>query len=177
MEPVKTIEKILLTSPLSIENRLRAIDQLLFVNGNGFDWVNGELCGSDTNKIETPADAVLNILHRSLMGDHNYMIDMYRSNGLEHIYYKNIIRQVEDVFNTEKRMNDMSDPDDDYQFYTLCRHSSICNIPDDITPEWLELIDEVLKLINERPYLLDDPENLFPGVIERFYKIKSKQIG
>lgn len=173
MGPVKAIKKLLLTTPLVIENRLKAIDQLLFVNGNGYEWRDGELCGSGV-EVESIHDAVIAILNRQLLQDTNNMLDMYRRCGNEHIYFKQIVKQVEDIFNVDSRMKDMSEPEKDFKFYTLCRYSKICNIPDDVTPEWLDLIEEVIEFMKEQPHLLDDPENLFPGVVDNFHRIKNE---
>lgn len=171
----EAIKHALLRSPLVFKNRLDVIEHMLFVIGNGYEWKNGELCTS-SEKVLTIPDAVIDILNRNLLYDNNNLLKIYESQGMQHKFFQSIINQVKDIFRLDERMNDSS-REEDRPFYTLSRYSDICNIPDDIKPDWLELIEEVLDNLKDNPDLLDDPENLFPDVIDRFYKIKLERQG
>ena len=156
---------------LKTKNKLDIYNQFFLVLGNGYEWNDGELVDVyGNNKILTIEEAIenelldefnLTLFNRSV----NRNIRMYDISSSEckdkirerlKRYYKNIqtILHAEDIINHNIVINEDKR---DFKFYSLTTDSAIMNIPDNIKPDWLEGIEELMD------YLLNSD---FPSVVE-----------
>ena len=157
--------------PLNTKNKLDIYNQFFLVLGNGYEWNDGELVDVyGNNKILTIEEAIekellsefnLTLFNRSI----NRNIRIYNISSAEckdkirerlKRYYKNIqtILHAEDIINHNIVINEDKR---DFDFYPLTTYSAIMNIPDNIKPDWLDGIKELME------YLLNSD---FPNVIE-----------
>jgi hypothetical protein len=76
--------------------------------------------------------------------------------------YVDISEDVDLIFKTEERLNDFDVPTLDrypeifmknYEFrlYGICEYSKLCNLPDDIKPDWLDAAERMLDFIKTHP--------------------------
>ena len=139
--------------------------------GNAYEWSNGELVYVyGDNKVPTIEEDIekelldeykLNLFSSAI----NSYIGCYGENSPEcknqmekflKRYNENIqtILHAEDIINHNIVINEDKR---DFNFYSLTTDSAIMNIPDDIKPDWLEGIKELMD------YLLNSE---FPNVVE-----------
>lgn len=179
--------------PLNTKNKLDIYNHFFLRIGNGYEWNDGELVDVyGNNKILTIEEAIenelldefnLTLFNRSI----NRNIRIYDISNAEcknkirerlKRYYKNIqtILHAEDIINHEI---DINEDKRDFDFYPLTTDSAIMNIPDDIKPDWLEGIKELMN------YLLNSEfssvveyrtkfENELNQVVERIKEIENK---
>lgn len=188
-----TLRRSLLTFPSIFANALAVYDHLFCTNGNGYEWENGELveiCGFGYDTVE---DAVKGLLHSSLVNEFNGSDSLTRLliRDAEHIGIpilkvknRRICRYVDMIYDIDNRMKDFSIPDDeeikkrvkDYKWslYPICKYAQICNIPDDVKPDWLEACDRMMKFIDEHPDLVQDKDNLLPEARKRIEELKNR---
>ena len=165
--------------PLNIKNKLDIYNQFFLVLGNGYEWNDGELVDVyGNNKILTIEEAIenelldefnLTLFNRSV----NRNIRMYNISSSEckdkirerlKRYYKNIqtILHAEDIINHNIAINEDKR---DFDFYSLTTYSAIMNIPDNVKPDWLDGIKELMD------YLLNSD---FPNVVEYRTKFENE---
>lgn len=169
--------------PLNTKNKLDIYNQFFLVLGNGYEWNDGELVDVyGNNKILTIEEAIenelldefnLTLFNRSVNRNIR-MYDISSSECKEKIrerlkrYYKNIqtILHAEDIINHNIVINEDKR---DFDFYSLTTYSAIMNIPDNIKPDWLDGIKELMN------YLLNSD---FPNVVEyrTIYKNELNQV-
>lgn len=169
--------------PLNTKNKLDIYNQFFLVLGNGYEWNDGELVDVyGNNKILTIEEAIenelldefnLTLFNRSVNRNIR-MYDISSSECKEKIrerlkrYYKNIqtILHAEDIINHNIVINEDKR---DFDFYSLTTYSAIMNIPDNIKPDWLDGIKELMD------YLLNSD---FPNVVEyrTIYKNELNQV-
>lgn len=165
--------------PLNTKNKLDIYNQFFLVLGNGYEWNDGELVDVyGNNKILTIEEAIenelldefnLTLFNRSVNRNIR-MYDISSSECKEKIrerlkrYYKNIqtILHAEDIINHNIVINEDKR---DFNFYTLTTDSAIMNIPDNIKPDWLDGIKELMD------YLLNSD---FPNVVEYRTKFENE---
>lgn len=165
--------------PLNTKSKLDIYNHLFLVLGNEYEWNEGELVDVyGNNKILTIEEAIenelldefnLTLFNRSV----NRNIRMYDISSSEcknkirerlKRYYKNIqtILHAEDIINHEI---DINEDKREFNFYPLTTDSAIMNIPDDIKPDWLNGIKELMN------YLLNSD---FPSVVEYRTKFENE---
>lgn len=195
MEFQKYLRKCLLCYPTIYTNALEVYNHLFCVIGNGYDWVDGELIstGSRCEKYDgyiTVKDAVLGFLEEELVVDWQNDISVTRDfaklyTSPEEIakyvarHNKSVIEDVKKIFNVDERINDFSIPKTivgEFKFYPLSTYSAICNIPDDIKPDWLNAAKKMIDLMEEHKDILEDPENLLESTKERILDLKAKEL-
>jgi hypothetical protein len=157
--------------------------------------VNGELISSGANcemnnDDITVKDAVLNFLQDELIDEWENDCSVTRNfaevyKNLDDLsnyvirHNKNVIKEIEKIFDIENRINDFSIPESifgNFKFYPLSTYSAICNIPDDIKPDWLDAAKKMIDLMEEHKDLVEDPENLFESAKERILDLKAKEL-
>lgn len=157
--------------PIDTKNKLDIYNHLFLRIGNGYEWNDGELVDVyGNNTILTIEEAIenelldefnLTLFNRSVNRNIR-MYDISSSECKEKIrerlkrYYKNIqtILHAEDIINHNIVINEDKR---DFDFYSLTTYSTIMNIPDNVKPDWLDGIKELMD------YLLNSD---FPNVVE-----------
>lgn len=160
-------------------NKLDVYDHLFLTNGNGYDWVNGELIEPSNEKpnvisIEEAIDKLFNDEFRiDLTTDRMffYIGELNKDEKVvkESLQYdlKRYAQDVKTIVNAEKAVNQslfeiepiisLDGLEPECILYPLSQYSKIMNIPDDIKPDWLDGIKEMMN------YLLNSD---FPSVVE-----------
>lgn len=59
--------------------------------------------------------------------------------------------------------------------YKLCEHSEICNIPEDIKPDWLNACKRAIKLFKEEYQMTDNDAKLLDIAQETIERIESER--
>lgn len=193
-----TVYESLLSYPTLYSNALDVYDHLFCVNGNGYEWKNGELVAvcDDEKHITNIKDAVMYILNKYLIeyfkDDDNPIsrlmslrITLNDNKGIPIIFTnhnKNVIEYVKRIFEVEQRVDDFSvipDPifkhnkDYKYELYPLCKYANICNIPDDVKYDWFLACKKMLHIMKDNPEIVDDPEGWIPKIEERINEIQN----
>ena len=172
-------------------NKLDVYDHLFLTNGNGYDWINGELIEPSNEKpnvisIEEAIDNLFNDEYRiDLTTDRMffYIGELNKEEKVvkESLQYdlKRYAQNVKTIINAEKLVNQslfeiepiisLDGLEPECTLYPLSKYSKIMNIPDDIKPDWLDGIKELMD------YLLNSD---FPSVVEyrTTYKNELNQI-
>jgi hypothetical protein len=165
--------------PSISRNKLDVYDHLFLTNGNGYDWVNGELIDKYNEKpniisIEEAIDKLFNDDYRiELTTDRMffYIGELNKDEKVvkESLQYdlKRYAQNVKTIINAEKAVNQslfeiepiitLDGLEPEYFLYPLCEYSKIMNIPNDIKSDWLDGIKELMD------YLLNSD---FPSVVE-----------
>jgi hypothetical protein len=160
-------------------NKLDVYDHLFLTNGNGYDWVNGELIEKYNEKpniisIEEAIDKLFNDDYRiELTTDRMffYIGELNKDEKVvkESLQYdlKRYAQNVKTIINAEKAVNQslfeiepiisLEGLEPECFLYPLCEYSKIMNIPNDIKSDWLDGIKELMD------YLLNSD---FPSVVE-----------
>lgn len=111
--------------------RKHALNQLFCVIGNGFDWVSGELI-SDDNKYEKRYKLVKLITKAEFPNE-----EIWKQ---QHKFFTELYEGEESKIPIEYR----------FEWYPLCkRFSYLYNYPDDIKPDWKELLEECRRMLQE----------------------------
>lgn len=156
-----TIKQSILKYPSLYNNKLDVYDHLFLTNGNGFEWVNGELVSkeNENGSLYSTEDAIAKIFSHTRLEERARSISILFDFGdiSDTEYFNKILfrltdslkREVEKVLpdNVERMMNDMSvikdkGPVDNTNLYPLCKYAKIMNIPDNVTESWKEALRE-----------------------------------
>lgn len=110
-------------------NRAAVLDHWFFVSGNGYGWLDGSIV--DTS----PGDREL--------GPSEHMKEMSR-----------VIKEIEEQLAELGCLIEKDPPGilwekPPYAFYYVSEYSKICNVPDDVKPEWLALAYEAALLLRD----------------------------
>lgn len=191
-----TLWKCLLNFPTVFPNALSVYNHWFCVNGNGYEWKNGELVSpeyGDSNlekhhNAKTVDEAIINCLDWDLVcswdenGNSKQFMHCYKTEDEIANYIKRVNRRtitdVKMILNTDNRMKDFSIPIDPilgdkfkFKFYPLCEYSRIYTFPDDVTSDWLRALKQMVDLMEKYKELIKDPQNSFPSIKERVYKL------
>lgn len=165
--------------PSISRNKLDVYDHLFLTNGNGYDWVNGELIEKYNKRlniisIEEAIDKLFNDESRiDLITDRMFfyigVLNKEEKVVKESLQYDLVryAQNVKTIVNAEKAVNQslfeiepiisLDGLEPECFLYPLCEYSKIMNIPDNIKPDWLDGIKELMD------YLLNSD---FPSVVE-----------
>ena len=160
-------------------NKLDVYDHLFLTIGNGYNWVNGELIAKFDKRlnvisIEEAIDKLFNDEYRiDLTTDRMffYIGELEKEEKVvkESLQYdlKRYAQDVKTIINAEKLVNQslfeiepiisLDGLEPECTLYPLYEYSAIMNIPNDIKPDWLDGIKELID------YLLNSD---FPSVVE-----------
>lgn len=139
MKPERTLQRLYDEYPRLFQSRQRALNHLFCVIGNGYEWVNGELVyEDDVTYDENDSD----IISKSPMTDEEYEIE----------HQKWIEKTVEfkcSINPTITREEALKVTLENWhKWYPISKEfSHICNLPDDITPEWKALAEECKTML------------------------------
>lgn len=117
--------------PEIFPTRKHALDQLFCVIGNGYEWINGELVDDD-NKYKKRYQ-----LKKSIKKAEFKYEELWNQ---QHEFYTDLYKSEENKIPIEYR----------FKWYPLCkRFSYLYNYPDDIKPDWKELLEECKRMLQE----------------------------
>lgn len=168
----ETIQYLFDNYPSIYQERWEVLNQLFCVIGNGYEWKNGELVYYDEEDLKV-YPIILDENGKAKLRE-----DKIKEKALEYFEefkVKNIKERqkwikkglededLEDMYplNEDKLMKKAMDfatgnslrklkmMSSEIKFYPLSEHSAIFTIPDDIKHDWIEGVEEVVKLILE----------------------------
>lgn len=187
--------------PSISENKLDVYDHLFLTNGNGYDWVNGELIEPSNEKpnvisIEEAIDKLFNDEYRiDLTTDRMffYIEELEKEEKVVKESLQNDLKRyaqdVKTIINAEKAVNQslfeiepiisLDGLEPECTLYPLSKYSKIMNIPDDIKSDWLDGIKELMDYLlnSEFPSVIEyrtTYKNELNQVIERIKEIENK---
>lgn len=134
MDVNRTIAGMIHTFPSLFKNRTQALHHLFCVNGNGFEWENGELVDfyTDEQRAEYAADVV------------TYLDGSPRS---EYEYAR--LQTVQMNAEVLARVNGPG-----LHLYPYCEYAKIVNLPDDVTLDWaLSALEHAWEIYDDRSNL------------------------
>ena len=155
MKPERTLQKMYDEYPQLFKTRQKALDHLFCVIGNGYEWKNGELVDCEElyyysvkldKLIEIPFenDNEVDIVSKPPMSDEDYEIE-----------HQDWIKETVEL---KCRLNERITREEAlkvtlencHKWYPISKnHSYICNLPDDITPEWKALTEECKEMLKK----------------------------
>jgi hypothetical protein len=155
MKPERTLQKMYDEYPQLFPTRQQALDHLFCVIGNGYEWVKGELVDCEElyyydseldELVEIPFenDDEPDIVSKSPMTDEEYEIEHQKC--------------IEETVELKCRLNERITREEAlkvtlencHKWYPISKnHSYICNLPDDITPEWKALAEECKEMLKK----------------------------
>lgn len=182
----ETLRENLLNYPMLFKNALDVYDQLFCVIGNCYKWKDGELVSTSLNKVvKTKAGAVFYQIK-------NLITDRMQWKALRLVGPVNATRSimrrgrmiVSRILDVDKNIDDFSIKDDEdmskhfkdyrFSFYPLSRHSAICNLPDDIMPDWLDAAKRMYGIMIANIDVMDGGEEWLPVIKEWIEELENK---
>lgn len=132
--------------------RKHALDYLFCVIGNGFEWKNGELMTRCEYLDRWQPRKPIEHAEPSKLISNIYASRLERYNRM---------KEREDGKKGEaslKRLEFLLNYDPNQKWSPLCEYSKIFNIPDDIKPDWLELVNETKELLKQDGIDIEEEE-------------------
>jgi len=134
MNAQKTIAYLILNYPRLYKDinfkysKEKALNHLFFTNGNGFDWIDGELFIEDKNVSEIIPEEYFNT---PIMSTEQDEPDFARRWRLEEgkVYKPHEIKSTNALI-----------------LYPICKYAQIMNLPNNIKKDWLEAAEEAITL-------------------------------
>lgn len=83
--------------------------------------------------------------------------------------------EIHKVFTVKERMEDFTLPSEGYMFHPILKESNLCNIPDNVTWDWLVVIQKFLEIMDTYPQAVRDKNHLLPGIKERVKALTKKR--
>ena len=151
MKPERTLQMMYNDYPHLFPTRQRALNHLFCVIGNGYEWKNGELVDDEYEYFDNDVDDEYeyfdnesDIISKSPMTEEEYEVQ----------HQKWIEDKVELKCSINKgltREKALKVTLENYhKWYPISKKFSfICNLPNDITPEWKALADECKEMLKK----------------------------
>jgi len=148
MNVEKTIRVALLNYPSIFPNALSVYEHLFCVNGNGYKWFKGELVSLEGNSEG---------IEKAILKEIEYEYEnLLRFKPVNDTIYRRVLegnkdRTIENIkliFDTNNRLTDFT-PTPDFQFSEITEYSKILNLPSDITPDWLDAVKWMYRLLSQ----------------------------
>jgi len=195
-----TIRRMLLLYPGITLNALDAYDHLFCVNGNGYEWKNGELVElftEDPDKVPTLKEAVGRVLRYKLLENTvvcrlEAAVFALRSEDTEENLieynkklYSSLNEDISLILRVSERMVDLEPHQKEnypevrhfygFGYYGLSNYSKLCCLPDDITSDWLSAAEWMFEFIKGHPELWHpQDEDWFPKIGKRIGELKRR---
>lgn len=116
-------------------NRASFIDHLFFTIGNGYDWLDGCLVNT------SPHD------HLELQSRKDRDKDLYEAMSA----FKALMKETNKDYVDSGEKRRLRWEADVHEFYSVNKdYSNICQVPDDVKPDWLELAYEAALLLRDK---------------------------
>ena len=161
MDVQSTLRYTLIKYPELFKNKWGVYHHLFVVNGNGFEWIGGELVEKcDELNILSTYDAI------------EYKLDSFKKSYIEFIEKynftsKHLVLQlssdVNDILNIEKRITDLTQSE---EFYGLCEYSKIVNLPNYIKEDWKLALQEFYNFLIENISKFEEEDKKFIALID-----------
>lgn len=101
------------------------------------------------------------------------VVELYKTPNTTRDTWADIqLKYIKRVLMVDTLINDFSVSSD---FYPLSKYSLICNIPDDIKPDWLEAAEAFYNIMLENIEVVSDKDNLLPRIGERIKLLRDKR--
>lgn len=130
--------------PSLFQTRADVINQLFFVIGNGYHWQNGELIDGE------PRKTLEEITEERIAREVQDISRVRLAQSAARIFGDPIPTEAEAL---EEQLNEefaykigpvRGSPRD---YYPVCEYSKLCNVPDDVRPDWLRLAREAARML------------------------------
>jgi len=168
--------------PSIYRSRIKTLDHMLCGVGTGYKWYNGRLEVSPslyTDLIKSHSYEKMNKLYRA--GKAPSVQDLYlkyrKKHAQEYISkFKNTRTKDDTVENIVAKFIELDKEHDEvgHTFYVSKEYSPICNIPDDISLDWLCLCLETIKMMGEAK--IDYDENSILTKSDKEMRLKLKEV-
>jgi hypothetical protein len=133
------LRNCLMMYPAIFPNKWSVYHHWFCVNGNGYEWIEGELRYSD-EEANKPIDLKGAIEHQfGLCASEKELL----TTPLKYL----IARLQEGVLSLLDVETGIVDFTPKEKLYPLCQYAKIMNIPDNIKPEWLEAVKEMYNYL------------------------------
>lgn len=148
----ETIEDCIRWYPSLFDTRTSVLNHLFFVNGNGYDWIDGELVDIyEDENTRTEEDAVwANGWERYKEGMEEFIAEPVLANFFDNlkVFYKEKEEKYRKIRNEYKERASKDYTEEKFtRWYPVCKYAGIVTFPDDIKPDWAEGIKEVAQKI------------------------------
>lgn len=166
-----TLKEMVLTYPRIFNSKLSLYNHLFLTVGNGYVWLNGELCDRhdegivlknstiDNEIIEISIEKVLNDdfsydlmeTYLDYCEDTKSIINYFRMINKKNLNQIKTILNVDNIINENLEYSLLKKQDEEMLgepfLYPLSQYSAILNIPNDIKNDWKEAIKEFYNFI------------------------------
>lgn len=147
----KTLEACLILYPSIFPNKWAVYHHWFAVNGNGYDWEDGQLVSCDHISDTTIKDGI------------NKAFEFYASekqlfNSPINYSMKALKKAIMMVVNLDDRKEDFT-PNRD-KIYPLCEYSKLLTMPSDVKQDWKEAAKEFYDSLKEMDLSENDKEYL-----------------
>lgn len=147
-----TIKSMIIMCPRIFQTKLSVYDHLFLTNGNGYEWIGGELISKNGEKncsIEDGLEALFNGQlqydfledYLNVTTDSEDIINYFKRRNKENLELAKVIVNYEKIINEKLYLPNKE------ELYPLCKYAKILNIPDDIKDDWKDAIKEFLDFI------------------------------
>ena len=147
-----TIKSMIITYPRIFPTKLSIYNHLFLTNGNGYEWIDGELVSKDDIEdftIENGLDILFNdefqyeLLsnYLEITSDKEDIINYFKRRNKEKFELAKVIVNYEKIINEKLYLTD------EEELYPLCKYAKILNIPDNIKDDWKDAIKEFVYFI------------------------------
>lgn len=177
MTPRETIDNMIATYPSIFKTSWDCAKQLLFTNGNGYSWKDGELIYEfkEFSKINNIYEAIDRYFERESSKEvditdyckalHKYKTDSFKEN------IKTIIRHFNYRGDGKYNIN----VDENTELY-FSAHDAIFEIPDNVTKEWRDFCYNVLNSLLISNIDLGEFDQKLQDVYNHLVELKTKVI-
>lgn len=147
--------------PTLNKTRLDVIDHIMFTNGNGYAWLDGAVSNEGPEShLETKRSQP--DFTKKLESKRKEFTEKYGADESKW-YRAALLSASEDMGWVHELEKDASrkiprpfpDAGKPHSFYPICHYAKICNIPDDVRPDWLDLCLEAVLALRDRSGLQD----------------------
>lgn len=178
-----TVRDCLLNYPTIYPTALQVYDHLFCTCGNGYEWKNGELISlGEERHANTIPEAISEFMKRRILENYKFYS---KTEKLLEIFNKENEEYIKQIMEVDNRMHMLDIPKVDpfaipskpstyeFKFYPLCEYAKICNIPDDIKPDWLEAVERMYNILNEnQDRIREDGLCWLPIIKDKIKKLK-----
>ena len=189
------LKRSLLNYPTIFPNAFTVYHHWFCVIGNGYEWKDGQLVHSyDPDDLAYDKDqAIIRYLKDTLIDEWKedrtarrfLKINMSDEEDISRYvisHNEDVIKDIKRILDIDQRMEDFMvrknmdfyADNSEFKFYPLSNYSRICNLPDDIQPDWLKAAMKMVKIMEANLDKVDDPENYLPKVKERIKELYDK---
>lgn len=133
-----TLKTSMLLYPSIHPTKWEVYHHWFIVNGNGYEWINGELVSLEENKVPTLEEAIekqfeFDLSDRQLLSSPKFSRDYCLNN-------------IKTILNFEENCK-IFEPKETrgYRIYPICEYAKILNIPQDVKPDWKEALQEMYE--------------------------------